>query len=59
MHDNTPLSPLKDARVRAVIERLVELFRLPLGGSPRDNPDVSLDPSGFIALQGTPPVPDP
>jgi predicted O-methyltransferase YrrM len=47
MQNNTPLSPLKDTRVRAVIERLVELPRLPLGGSPSDNPDVSPDPFDY------------
>jgi hypothetical protein len=37
MQNDTPLSPIKDARVLAVIERLVETRRRPLGGSPINN----------------------
>ena len=44
MQNNDVLSPLKETRVRAVIERLIESPRLPLGGSPSDNPEISRDP---------------
>ena len=47
MRNNTVLSPLKDPRVRAVIERLIESPRLPLGGSPSDNPEISRDPFDY------------
>ena len=47
MQSDTLLSPLKDARVRAVIERLIESPRLPSGGSPSDNPEVSRDPFDY------------
>src|SRR5271155_255974 len=47
MQSNTVLSPLKDARVRAVIERLIEAPRLPLRGSPSDHPEVSRDPHDY------------
>jgi predicted O-methyltransferase YrrM len=47
MQNNTFLSPLKDARVRAVIERLIESPRLPSGGSPSDNPEASRDPFDY------------
>jgi predicted O-methyltransferase YrrM len=47
MQNNAVLSPLKDTRVRAVIERLIELPRLPLGGSPSDNPEISRDPFDY------------
>jgi len=43
MQSDTLLSPLKDARVRAVIERLMESPRLPSGASPSDNREVSRD----------------
>ena len=47
MPDNTLLSPLRDARVRAVIERLIQSPRLPVGGSPSDYPEVSRDPLDY------------
>ena len=47
MQNNTVLSPLKETRVRAVIERLIESPRLPLGGSPSDNPEISRDPFDY------------
>src|SRR5271154_983051 len=47
MQGNTLLSPLKDARVRAVIERIIESPRLPLGGSPSDHPEASCDPFDY------------
>ena len=47
MQNNTLLSPLKDARVRAVIERLIETRRRPLGGSPINNPELSRDPFDY------------
>src|SRR5271156_5325759 len=47
MQNNTVPSPLTDTRVRAVIERLIESPRLPLGGSPSDNPDISRDPFDY------------
>jgi predicted O-methyltransferase YrrM len=47
MQSDTLLSPLKDARVRAVIERLMESPRLPSGASPSDNREVSRDPFDY------------
>ena len=47
MQNNTLLSPIKDARVRAVIERLIETRRRPLGGSPINNPELSRDPFDY------------
>jgi hypothetical protein len=47
MQNNAPLSPIKDARVVAVIERLIETPRLPSGGSPSDNPAMSRDPYDY------------
>ena len=47
MQNDTLLSPLKDARVRAVVERLIESPRLPTGGSPSDNPEASRDPYDY------------
>jgi predicted O-methyltransferase YrrM len=47
MQNNTLLSPLKDTRVRALIERLIETPRLPKGGSPSDNPAMSRDPYDY------------
>jgi predicted O-methyltransferase YrrM len=47
MQSDTLLSPLKDARVRAVIERLMEAPRLPSGASPSDNREVSRDPFDY------------
>ena len=47
MQNNAVLSPLKETRVRAVIERLIESPRLPLGGSPSDNPEISRDPFDY------------
>ena len=47
MQKNTLLSHLKETRVGAVIERLVESPRLPLGGSPSDNPEISRDPFDY------------
>lgn len=44
MQNNTLLSPIKDARVLAVIERLIETRRRPSGGSPISNPEMSRDP---------------
>ena len=47
LQDNTLLGPLKDARVRGVIERLIETRRRPLGGGPRNYPEVSGDPYDY------------
>ena len=47
MQDDTLLSPLKDGRVRAVLERLVASPRLPSGGSPSDHPEISRDPHDY------------
>jgi predicted O-methyltransferase YrrM len=47
MQNNTLLGSLKDARVRAVIERLIETRRRPLGGSPVNNPEMSRDPFDY------------
>src|SRR6266849_3026750 len=47
MQNNTLLGSLKDARVRAVIERLIETRRRPLGGSPINNPELSCDPFDY------------
>jgi predicted O-methyltransferase YrrM len=47
MQSNTILGSLKDARVRAVIERLIETRRRPLGGSPINNPEMSRDPFDY------------
>ena len=47
MQGDTLLSPLKDARVRAVIERLLEARRIPPSGSPSDHPEVSRDPFAY------------
>src|SRR5271154_4465104 len=47
MQNNVVLSPLKDTRVRAVIERLIKSPRLPLGGSPSNNPEISRDPFDY------------
>ena len=47
MRSNTLLAPPKDARVRAVIERLTETRRRPLGGSPINNPELSRDPFDY------------
>ena len=47
MQNDTLLSPLQDARVRAVIERLVEARRIPPSGSPSDHPEVSRDPFDY------------
>lgn len=57
MQNNTLLSPIKDARVLAVIERLIESPRLPSGGSPSDNPEMSRDPYDY-AEYGFSLVPD-
>jgi predicted O-methyltransferase YrrM len=57
MQNDTPLSPIKDARVLAVIERLVETRRRPLGGSPINNPEMSRDPFDY-AEYGFSIVPD-
>jgi predicted O-methyltransferase YrrM len=46
MQDNTLMGPVKDARVRAVIERLIETRRRPLDGGPR-NPEASGDPCDY------------
>ena len=47
MQNDTLLSPLKDARVRAVIEMLVEARRIPSSGSPSEHPEVSRDPFDY------------
>src|SRR6202167_2629287 len=47
MQNDTLLSPLKDTRVRAVIERLVEARRIPSSGSPSEHPEVSRDPFDY------------
>src|ERR1700691_2047711 len=47
MQNDTLLSPLKDTRVRAVIERLVEARRIPSSGSPSEHPDMSRDPHDY------------
>jgi len=47
MQNNTLLSPIKDARVLAVIERLIETHRRPPGGSPISNPEMSRDPYDY------------
>jgi len=57
MQNDTPLSPIKDARVLAVIERLIERRRRPLGGSPINNPEMSRDPFDY-AEYGFSIVPD-
>jgi predicted O-methyltransferase YrrM len=57
MQNNALLSPLKDTRVRAVIERLIKSPRLPSGGSPSDNPEISRDPFDY-AEYGFSIVPD-
>ena len=57
MQNNALLSPLKDTRVRAVIERLIQAPRLPVGGSPSDNPKMSRDPYDY-AEYGFSIVPD-
>ena len=57
MQNNTLLSPIKDARVLAAIERLIETRRRPLGGSPINNPEMSRDPYDY-AEYGFSVVPD-
>ena len=57
MQNNTLLSPIKDARVRAVIERLIESPRRPLGGGPLTNPEISRNPYDY-AEYGFSIVPD-
>ena len=57
MQNNTLLGPIKDARVRAVIERLIETRRRPLGGSPINNAEMSRDPHDY-AEYGFSIVPD-
>ena len=57
MQNDTPLSPIKDARVLAVIERFIETRRRPLGGSPINNPEMSRDPFDY-AEYGFSIVPD-
>jgi predicted O-methyltransferase YrrM len=47
MQNDTRVSPLKDDRVRAVLERLLELPRLPPGGSPSDHSEISSDPFDY------------
>lgn len=47
MQTNALLSPLKDTRVRAVIERLIKSPRLPPGGSPSNNPGISCNPFDY------------
>ena len=57
MQNETLLSPIKDARVLAAIERLIETRRRPLGGSPINNPEMSRDPYDY-AEYGFSIVPD-
>ena len=57
MQNDTPLSPIKDARVLAVIERLIETRRRPMGGSPINNREMSRDPFDY-AEYGFSIVPD-
>lgn len=57
MQNDTPLSPIKDGRVLAVIERLIGTSRRPLGGSPINNPEMSRDPFDY-AEYGFSIVPD-
>jgi predicted O-methyltransferase YrrM len=47
MQTNSLPSPIKDARVIAVIERLIETPRRPLDGSPINNPEMSRDPYDY------------
>jgi predicted O-methyltransferase YrrM len=47
MQNNSLSSPIKDTRVLAVIERLIETRRRPLGGSPINNPEMSRDPYDY------------
>jgi predicted O-methyltransferase YrrM len=47
MQNNSLPSPIKDARVLAVIERLIETRRRPLGGSPINNLEMSRDPYDY------------
>jgi predicted O-methyltransferase YrrM len=47
MQNNSLPSPIKDARVFAVIERLIETRRRPLGGSPINNLEMSRDPYDY------------
>jgi hypothetical protein len=44
MQSDPLLSPRRDARVRAVIERIMKSPRLPSGGSPSENQEDSRDP---------------
>jgi predicted O-methyltransferase YrrM len=48
VQNDTLLSPIKDARVLAVIERLIETRRRPSGGSPINNPEMSRDPHDYV-----------
>ena len=57
MQNETLLSPIKDARVLAAIERLIETRRRPLGGSPIINSEMSRDPYDY-AEYGFSIVPD-
>jgi hypothetical protein len=45
--NDTLLSPLKDVRAHAVIERLIESPRLPSSGSPSDHSELSSDPFDY------------
>jgi predicted O-methyltransferase YrrM len=47
MQSSTLLSPIRDARVLAVIDRLIATYRRPSGGSPIHNPDMSRDPHDY------------
>jgi predicted O-methyltransferase YrrM len=47
MQNNTLRGPIQDARVRAVIERLIESPRRPLGGGPLTNPELSRNPYDY------------
>src|SRR2546428_1580177 len=40
-------SPITDAHVRAVLDRLIATYRRPVGGSPIHNPDMSRDPHDY------------
>jgi predicted O-methyltransferase YrrM len=47
MHSSTLLSPINDARVLTVIDRLIATYRRPSGGCPIHNPDMSRDPYDY------------
>jgi predicted O-methyltransferase YrrM len=47
MQSSTLRSPITDAHVRAVLDRLIATYRRPVGGSPIHNPDMSRDPHDY------------